>query len=82
MKWIRENMNQINLVEEGKKIAYIAYINREWKLFEGGEEWCIGLKVYNSHQVEEAQRAAVNELIRYQTEKAELFQKYKMETAA
>ena len=46
------------------------------------EEWCIGLKVYNSHQVEEAQRAAVNELIRYHTEKAELFQKYKMETAA
>ena len=36
MKWIRENMNQINLVEEGKKIAYIAYINWEWKLFEGG----------------------------------------------
>ena len=65
MKWIRENMNQINLVEEGKKIAYIAYINWEWKLFEGGEEWCVGLKVYNSHQVEEAQRAAVNELIRY-----------------
>lgn len=49
MKWIRENMNQINLVEEGKKIAYIAYINWEWKLFEGGEEWCVGLKVYNSH---------------------------------
>ena len=74
MKWIRENMNQINLVEEGKKIAYIAYINWEWKLFEGGEEWCVGLKVYNSHQVEE--------LIRYHTEKAELFQKYKTETAA
>ena len=82
MKWIRESMNQINLVEEGKKIAYIAYINWEWKLFEGGEEWCVGLKVYNSHQVEEAQRAAVNELIRYHTEKAGLFQKYKMETAA
>ena len=67
MKWIRENMNQINLVEEGKKIAYIAYINWEWKLFEGGEEWCVGLKVYNPHQVEEAQRAAYNGLINLDT---------------
>lgn len=82
MKWIRESMNQINLVEEGRKIAYIAYISWEWKLFEGGEEWGVGLKIYNSHQIEEAQRAAVDELIQYHTEKAELFQKYKMETAA
>lgn len=82
MKWIRENMNQINLVEEGKKIAYIAYINWEWKLFEGGEEWGVDLKIYEQHQVEEAQMAAVEELIRYHAEKAKLFRKARKEMAA
>lgn len=82
MIWLRQSMNKIDLIDGDRKLAYIAYIDWEWKLFEGGEEWGIGLKVYNSHQVEEAQRAAVNELIRYHTEKAELFQRYKTETAA
>lgn len=82
MKWIRESMTQIDLVDGEKKLAYIVYKSFRWLLYEGGEEWGIDLKIYEQHQVEEAQRAAVNELIRYHTEKAELFQKYKMETAA
>lgn len=82
MKWIRESMTQIDLVDGEKKLAYIAYKNFRWLLYEGGEEWGIDLKIYEQHQVEEAQMAAVDELIRYHTEKAELFQKYKMETAS
>lgn len=39
MKWIRESMTQIDLVDGGKKLAYIAYKNFRWLLYEGGEEW-------------------------------------------
>ena len=45
MKWIRESMTQINLVEGEKKLAYIAYKNFRWLLYEGGEEWGIDLKI-------------------------------------
>lgn len=39
MKWIRESMTQIDLVDGEKKLAYIAYKNFRWLLYEGGEEW-------------------------------------------
>lgn len=82
MKWIRESMTQIDLVDGGKKLAYIAYKNFRWLLYEGGEEWGIDLKIYEQHQVEVAQMAAVEELIRYHAEKAELFRKARKEMAA
>lgn len=82
MKWIRESMTQIDLVDGGKKLAYIAYKNFRWLLYEGGEEWGIDLKVYEAHQIEEAQMAAVEELIRYHAEKAKSFRKYRREVAA
>lgn len=82
MKWIRESMTQIDLVDEEKKLAYIAYKNFRWLLYEGGEEWGIDLKIYEQHQVEEAQTAAVEELIRYHAKKAKLFQKARKEIAA
>ena len=82
MKWIRESMTQINLVEREKKLAYIAYKNFRWLLYEGGEEWGIDLKIYEQHQVEVAQMAAVEELIRYHAEKAKLFRKVRKEMAA
>lgn len=72
MKWIRESMTQIDLVDGEKKLAYIAYKNFRWLLYEGGEEWGIDLKIYEQHQVEVAQMAAVEELIRYHAEKAKL----------
>lgn len=75
MKWIRESMTQIDLVDGGEKLAYIAYKNFRWLLYEGGEEWGIDLKIYEQHQVEVAQMAAVEELIRYHAEKAKLFRK-------
>lgn len=46
MKWIRESMTQIDLVDGGEKLAYIAYKNFRWLLYEGGEEWGIDLKIY------------------------------------
>lgn len=82
MKWIRESMTQIDLVDGGKKLAYIAYKNFRWLLYEGGEEWGIDLKIYEQHQVEVAQMAAVEELIRYHAEKAKLFRKTRKEMAA
>lgn len=82
MKWIRESMTQIDLVEGGEKLAYIAYKNFRWLLYEGGEEWGIDLKIYEQHQVEVAQMAAVEELIRYHAEKAKLFRKVRKEMAA
>ena len=82
MKWIRESMTQIDLVDGGKKLAYSAYKNFRWLLYEGGEEWGIDLKVYEAHQIEEAQMAAVEELIRYHAEKAKRFRKYRREAAA
>lgn len=82
MKWIRESMTQIDLVDGGKKLAYIAYKNFRWLLYEGGEEWGIDLKIYEQHQVEVAQMAAVEELIRYHAEKAKLFRKVRKEMAA
>lgn len=82
MKWIRESMTQIDLVDGGKKLAYIAYKNFRWLLYEGGEEWGIDLKIYEQHQVEVAQMAAVEELIRYHAEKAKLFRKMRKEMAA
>ena len=82
MKWIRESMTQINLVDGEKKLAYIAYKNFRWLLYEGGEEWGIDLKIYEQHQVEVAQMAAVEELIRYHAEKAKLFRKVRKEMAA
>lgn len=82
MKWIRESMTQIDLVDGGKKLAYIVYKNFRWLLYEGGEEWGIDLKIYEQHQVEVAQMAAVEELIRYHAEKAKLFQKARKEMAA
>lgn len=81
MKWIRESMTQIDLVDVEKKLAYIAYKNFRWLLYEGGEEWGVDLKVYEAHQIEEAQMAAVEELIRYHAEKAKSFRKYKREAA-
>ena len=82
MKWIRESMTQIDLVDGEKKLAYIAYKNFRWLLYEGGEEWGIDLKIYEQHQVEVAQMAAVEELIRYHAEKAKSFLKYRREAAA
>ncbi len=82
MKWIRESMTQIDLVDGEKKLAYIAYKNFRWLLYEGGEEWGIDLKIYEQHQVEVAQMAAVEELIRYHAEKAKSFRKYRREAAA
>lgn len=82
MKWIRESMTQIDIVDGGKKLAYIAYKNFRWLLYEGGEEWGIDLKIYEQHQVEVAQMAAVEELIRYHAEKAKLFRKVRKEMAA
>lgn len=82
MKWIRESMTQIDLVDGEKKLAYIAYKNFRWILYEGGEEWGIDLKIYEQHQVEVAQMAAVEELIRYHAEKAKLFRKTRKEMAA
>lgn len=82
MKWIRESMTQIDLVDGGKKLAYIAYKNFRWLLYEGGEEWGIDLKIYEQHQVEVAQMAAVEELIRYHAEKAKLFREERKEMAA
>lgn len=82
MKWIWESMTQIDLVEGGKKLAYIVYKNFRWLLYEGGEEWGIDLKIYEQHQVEEAQMAAVEELIRHHSEKAKLFRKARKEMAA
>jgi hypothetical protein len=82
MKWIRESMTQIDLVDGEKKLAYIAYKNFRWLLYEGGEEWGIDLKIYEQHQVEVAQMAAVEELIRYHAEKAKLFRKVRKEMAA
>ena len=82
MKWIRESMTQIDLVDGEKKLAYIAYKNFRWLLYEGGEEWGIDLKIYEQHQVEVAQMAAVEELIRYHAEKAKLFRKARKEMAA
>lgn len=82
MKWIRESMTQIDLVDGEKKLAYIAYKNFRWLLYEGGEEWGIDLKIYEQHQVEVAQMAAVEELIRYNAEKAKLFRKVRKEMAA
>lgn len=82
MKWIRESMTQIDLVDGGKKLAYIAYKNFRWLLYEGGEEWGIDLKIYEQHQVEVAQMAAVEELIRYHAEKAKLFRKERKEMTA
>lgn len=82
MKWIRESMTQIDLVDGEKKLAYIAYKNFRWLLYEGGEEWGIDLKIYEQHQVEVAQMAAVEELIRHHAEKAKLFRKARKEMAA
>lgn len=82
MKWIRESMTQIDLVDGEKKLAYIAYKNFRWLLYEGGEEWGVDLKIYEQHQVEVAQMAAVEELIRYHAEKAKLFRKVRKEMAA
>lgn len=82
MKWIRESMTQIDLVDGGEKLAYIVYKNFRWLLYEGGEEWGIDLKIYEQHQVEVAQMAAVEELIRYHAEKAKLFWKARKEMAA
>ena len=82
MKWIRESMTQINLVDGEKKLAYIVYKNFRWLLYEGGEEWGIDLKIYEQHQVEEAQMAAVAELIRHHSEKAKLFRKTRKEMRA
>lgn len=82
MKWIRESMTQIDLVDGGKKLAYIVYKNFRWLLYEGGEEWGIDLKIYEQHQVEVAQMAAVEELIRYHAEKAKLFRKVRKEMMA
>lgn len=82
MKWIRGSMSKIDLVEGEKKIAYIVYQNYRWMLYEGGEEWGVDLKVYEAHQIEEAQMAAVKELIRYHAEKAKLFRKARKEMAA
>ena len=82
MKWIRESMTQIDLVEGGEKLAYIAYKNFRWLLYEGGEEWGIDLKIYEQHQAEVAQMTAVEELIRYHAEKAKLFRKVRKEMAA
>ena len=82
MKWIRESMTQIDLVDGEKKLAYIVYKNFRWLLYEGGEEWGIDLKIYEQHQVEVAQMAAVEELIRYHAEKAKLFRKERKEMAA
>ena len=82
MKWIRESMTQIDLVDGGKKLAYIVYKNFRWLLYEGGEEWGIDLKIYEQHQVEVAQMAAVEVLIRYLAEKAKLFRKARKEMAA
>lgn len=82
MKWIRESMTQIDLVDGEKKLAYIAYKNFRWLLYEGGEEWGIDLKIYEQHQVEVAQMAAVEELIRYYAEKAKLFRKARKEMMA
>ncbi|RGT37284.1 hypothetical protein [Dorea formicigenerans] len=82
MKWIRESMTQINLVDGEKKLAYIVYKNFRWLLYEGGEEWGIDLKIYEQHQVEEAQMAAVAELIRHHSEKAKLFRKTRKEMMA
>lgn len=82
MKWIRESMTQIDLVDGEKKLAYIAYKNFRWLLYEGGEEWGIDLKIYEQHQVEVAQMAAVEELIRYHAEKAKSFRKYRREATA
>ena len=82
MKWIRESMTQIDFVDGGEKLAYIAYKNFRWLLYEGGEEWGIDLKIYEQHQVEVAQMAAVEELIRYHAEKAKLIRKARKEMAA
>lgn len=82
MKWIQESMTQIDLVDGEKKLAYIAYKNFRWLLYEGGEEWGIDLKIYEQHQVEAAQMAAVEELIRYHAEKAKLFRKVRKEMVA
>ena len=82
MKWIRESMTQIDLVDGGKKLAYIVYKNFRWLLYEGGEEWGIDLKIYEQHQVEEAQMVAVAELIRHHSEKAKLFRKARKEMMA
>ena len=82
MKWIRESMTQIDLVDGEKKLAYIVYKNFRWLLYEGGEEWGIDLKIYEQHQVEEAQMAAVAELIRHHSEKAKLFRKTRKEMMA
>lgn len=82
MKWVRESMTQIDLVDGEKKLAYIAYKNFRWLLYEGGEEWGVDLKIYEQHQVEVAQMAAVEELIRYHAEKAKLFRKVRKEMAA
>lgn len=82
MKWIRESMTQIDLVDGGEKLAYIAYKNFRWLLYEGGEEWGIDLKIYEQHQVEVAQMAAVEELIRHHSEKAKLFRKARKEMMA
>ena len=82
MKWVRESMTQINLVDGEKKLAYIAYKNFRWLLYEGGEEWGVDLKIYEQHQVEEAQMVAVAELIRHHSEKAKLFRKARKEMMA
>ena len=82
MKWIRESMTQIDLVDGEKKLAYIAYKNFRGLLYEGGEEWGIDLKIYEQHQVEVAQMAAVEELIRHHSEKAKLFRKARKEMMA
>lgn len=82
MKWIRESMTQIDLVDGEKKLAYIVYKNFRWLLYEGGEEWGIDLKIYEQHQVEVAQMAAVEELIRHHSEKAKLFRKARKEMMA
>lgn len=82
MKWIQESMTQIDLIDGEKKLAYIAYKNFRWLLFENNDTWGIDLKVYERYQVEEAQMAAVEELIRYHAEKAKLFRKARKEMSA
>ena len=82
MQWVRKNMNVIDLVDGNNRIDFIAFTNFRWTLFEGGTEWGVDLKVYNTHQVEEAQMAAVEELIRHHSEKAKLFRKARKEMMA
>ena len=58
MKWIRESMTQIDLVDGEKKLAYIAYKNFRWLLYEGGEEWGMQLWEYRmKHYAEDEETA-------------------------